>query len=680
MVEHSFRKAGLEDSTRQSLMIGLVRMLKRLVPWGLCAVLFWAVMAVLGETVPYLLNPAAELDTAEVYHKKRDYSEAAAIYKSIIEQYPGTIYALRAQKSLTMLLIDRKEYEQAKVAFEQLIDGFANHANLPEAIYEISQKYKSVRKHEQAREIYEYLIKSYPGNVYALWAKGRRVISGIEFRDVNGAQAAMDELVAEPAGHPDVVKLFSDIKRHRPVNYKTWWAETYRQTDDGAKVRIGGGGGPAQNWEEERQLYEYVIEQYPHTVYALHSLKNLVERDIGSIKQHPETIVISSPGQRQVLLINAKREAEARMLVERLFTDFSRHPDFPGVIYYIADRYKCHLEEKPELAEELYRYLIREFRNSKYAMEAQTGLVTLYICTGSQTEAEAELNKLTTDFRGDPNLPGAVYKVGWYWELEEEKYEQAEVVYEWLVEEYPDDRYGVLARGKLLGLDIKRGEDDGLLVGIDDLIEDFAGHPALPKALWWVAMGYWSVSKHTQAIEVFEFLREECPDSPVICDALYNIGYCYRLLEDYEKAALYYQKVLNEYPGSSYARHLPNSIGYLYIHAGEYNKALYWYERQSKLSCCALSGDRALNAQASIYFHRLEDYGKAAELFEEYLEKYPNGDSARWVPIRLARCYKKLGRRTEAIVVLEEGLRKYSDRSIIVDYNNELKGLRGDQD
>jgi TolA-binding protein len=661
-------------------MIGLVRMFKRLVPWSLCAVLFWAAMAVLGEAVPYLLNPAAELETAEVYHKKRDYSEAAETYKNIIEHYPGTDYALRAQKGLTILLIDRKEYGRAQVAFEQLIDSFAEDANLPEAIYEIGRKYRSARKHKRAGEIYEYLIKSYPGNVYALWAKGGKVILGIEFGDVDGAQAAMDELAADPAGHPDVGKLFSDIKRHRPVNYKTWWAETYRQNDDGTRVKIGGGGGPAQNWEEERQLYEYVIERYPHTVYALHSLKNLAVRDIGSIKQHPETIVISSPGQRYVPLINAKREAEARMLVERLFADFSWHPDFPGAIYYIADRYKCHLEEKPELSDELYRHLIREFRNSKYAIEAQTGLVTLYICTGSQIVAKAELNKLIRNFRAHPNLPGLVYKVGWYWELEEQKYKPAEAVYEWLVKEYPDSRYGVWARGKLLGLDIKRGKDDSLLLGIDSLIEDFAGHPALSKALWFVAMGYWSVSKHTQAIEIFEFIREQCPDSPVICDVLYHIGYCYRLLEDYDKAAQYYEKVLNEYPESSYARHLPNSIGSLYMHAGEYDKALYWYERQSKLSCCALSGDRALSAQASIYFHRFEDYNKAAELLEEYLEKYPDGDSSRWAPIRLARCYKKLGRRTEAIAVLEEGLRKYSDRSIAVDYKNELKQLRGNQD
>lgn len=622
-------------------------MFKRLVPWSLCAVLFWAVIAVLGEAVPYLLNPEAELDTAEVYYKKRDYSEAAAIYKSIVEQYPGTIDALRAQKGLTILLVDRKEYGRAEVAFEQLIDDFADDANLPEAIYEISQKYKAARKHEQAEGIYEYLIANYPGNVYALYAKGKRVISRIEFADVSGAQAAMDELVADSAAHPDIVQMFSDIINHRPVNYRVSWIGEYRLTDDGAKVKIGECGGPAQNREEEQQLYEYVIEQYPQSVYALHSLKNMAARDIVGIRQHPETIVISSPGRRQVRLINAKREAEARMLVDRLFADFSQHPDFPGAIYYIAESYKCHLEEKPELAEELYRYLMLEFRNSKYAMEAQTALVTLYvICEGREAEAEAELNVLIRDYSADPDLPAAVYKVGWYWEVEEEKYEQGEAVYQWLAEECPDDRYGVLARGKLLGLDIKlkRDEDGQVQAGLAQLIQRYAGHPALPEAIRIVAQGYYRMSKYKRSIEVSQLVLEQYPGISLVCDTLHHIGSCYQLLEDYETAAEYYKEIVQNYPDSSYARHLPNAIGQLYRDAREYEKALDWFERQYELSCCELCADRALSAQASIYLYGFADYNKAVELFKEYLERFPDGEYARFVPNSLARCYEKLGR------------------------------------
>ena len=112
-------------------------------------------------------------------------------------------------------------------------------------------------------------------------------------------------------------------------------------------------------------------------------------------------------------------------------------------------------------------------------------------------------------------------------------------------------------------------------------------------------------------------------------------------------SAEYYEEIMQDYPHSRQARHLPNSLGRLYRSAGEYEKAIDWYERQLERSCCAMSGNRALSAQAAIYLYHVEDYSKAAELFEEYLEKYPDGERAEFAPIHLAKCYEKLGRRVQ---------------------------------
>ena len=678
MVEHSFRKAGVEGSTRQSLMIGRVRMLKRLVPWGLCAVLFWAVMAVFGEAVPYSSDPAAELDTAEVYHKKRDYSEAAAIYKNIIEQYPGTIYALRAQKSLTILLIDQKEYKQAEVAFEQLSDGFANDANLPDAIYEISQKYKSVRKHEQAGEIYEYLIKGYPGNVYALWAKGRKVISGIEFRDVNGAQAAMDELIADLRVHPDVERLFSEIAGHRPATYRTRRTEHYEQLDGGPRVHTGSSSGPARNRDEERLLYEYVLEHHPGTVYALHALKNLACHHISDIKHHPERIVVSKASSRLVYLLNEERLEQAQACVDKLFEDFSGHRDFPGAVFDVAERYRWSLDQRPEFAEKLYRHLIDKHKDTEYPMKAQKALVLLYMEVGDKLKGIEALQELLRDNRDDSNLPRLVYDIGLYLEMEErDKPERAEPVYRYLVEEYPKTRYGVLAKGRLLGLEIKRGDDKGLLVGLEALMRDFEKGQATPKAILDVARSFAYASIYTREIEVLEFLCEQFPDSPEACDALYRIGYCYRLLKDYDTAAQYYKKVLNEYPDSSYARHLSYLIGNLYKSAGESDQALYWYDRQSELSNDELSADRALFGKYTVYRDLLKDYDKAIEVLREYQQKFPEGEHANGIPYCLAQCGQKMGNKEKVIKALEEGLEKCGDTAHADEYIKRLNLLRG---
>ncbi len=680
MVEHSFCKAGIKGSTRRSLMIGLVRMLKRLVPWGLCAVILWAVMAVFGEAVSNLLNPPAQLDRAEVYHKKRDYSEAAAVYKSIIEQYPASLYALRAQKGLTLLLIDLKEYEQAKVAFEQLIDGFANDANLPQALYEIGRKHKSARKHDQAGEIFEYLIKSYPGNAYALWAKGMKVISAIEFGDVNGAQAAMDELIADLSVHPDVERLFSEIDGHRPATYRTRRTEHYEQLDGGPRVHTGSSSGPAQNRREERLLYEYVLEHHPGTVYAMHALKNLACHHISDIKHHPERIIVSKAGSRLVYLLNDERLEQAQACVDKLFEDFSVHRDFPRAVFGLAERYRWSLEQRPEFAEKLYRHLIDKHKDTEYPMKAQKSLVLLYMAMGDKLKGIEAFQDLLRDNRDDPNLPRLVYDIGLYLEMEEwDKPDRAEPVYRYLVEEYPKTRYGVLAKGRLLGLEIKRGDDKGLLVGLEALMRDFEKGQATPKAILDVARSFAYASNYTREIEVLEFLCEEFPDSPEACDALYRIGYCYRLLKDYDTAAQYYQKVLKDYPDSSYVRFLPNSIGNLYKRAGDSGQALYWYDRQSELSNDELSADRALFGKCTVYRDLLKDYNKAIEVLREYQEKFPAGSRADLIPYCLGNLSRDAACTDKAIAVLEEGLADCHEPAIADKYRRKLDELRTNQ-
>jgi len=661
-------------------MKGAVKVVKRFLPWFLCVVLFWTLMPVFVGAGQYSSYPAEQLEQAEVCHNKKDYSKAAALYKDIIEQYPGTAHALQARKGLTVLLIDSKDYAEAEAAFEDLIKGFARDPNLPEAIYEIGRKCETVRRPEQAQGLYEYLIETYPDDVYALWAKGRMVVLSIEFADTDGAQRAMDDLIADSATHPDVVQLFAQIRGHKPVKYRTSRTQHYEQLDGGPKVHTGGSGGPARNRDEERLLYEYVVERHSGTVYALHALKNLAIRHIYEIRHHPERIVVSKVGTREVLLLNEERLEQAQACVDKLFEDFSWHPDFPGAVFGIAERYRCSLDERPEFAEKLYHHLIDKHKDTEYPMKAQKSLVLLYLETGEKLKGIEALQELLRDNRDDPNLPRLVYDIGFYLEMEEwDKPERAEPVYRYLVEEYPKTRYGVLAKGRLLGLEIKHGDDKGLLAGLEGLMRDIEKGQATPKAILDVARSFAHASNHTREIELLEFLCEQFPDSPEACDALYRIGYCYRLLEDYDTAAQYSKRVLNEYPNSSYARYLPRFIGGLYQSAGESDQALYWYDRQSELSNDELSADRALFGKYTVYRDGLKDYDKAIEVLREYQQKFPAGSHANIIPYCLGKLCEKGADTEKAIAVLEEGLAACQDPGIADKYRKKLDELRGNQ-
>jgi len=662
-------------------MEGAANVLKRFLPWLLCVVLFWTLMSVFAGARPLSSGLAEQLEQAEIYHNKRDYSKAAALYKDIIEQYSGTVHALQAHKALTVLLIDSKNYAKTEAAVEDLIKAVASDPNLPKAIYEIARKYEAARRRDSAQRLYEFLIKTYPNDLYALWAKGRMVVLGIEFADAARAQQAMDELIADLRLHPDVERLFNEITGHRPATYRTRETEHYEQLDGGPRVHTGSSGGPAQNRGEERVLYEYVLEHHPGTVYALHALKKLAGHHISDIKHHPERIVVSKAGSRSVYLLNDERLEQANACMDKLFEDFSGHLDFPRAVFQLAERYRSSLDQRPEFAEKLYRHLIDKHKDTEYPIKAQRSLVLLYLDTGEKLKGIEAIQDLLRDNRNDPNLPRLVYDIGFYLETEKrDKPERAEPVYRYVVEEYPKTRYAVLAKGRLLGLQIKRGDDKALLPGLEELMRDFEKSQHTPKAILDVARSFAYASNYTREIEVLEFLCEEFPDSPEMCHALYRIGYCYRLLKDYDTAAQYYKRVLNEFPNSTYARHLPRSIGSLYKRAGDSGQALYWFDRQSELSNDELCADRALFDKYTVYRDLLKDYDKAIEVIREYQDKFPGGEKAHIIPYSLGRLVSQdAACKAKAIAVLEEGLAACQDPEIADKYRRKLDKLRTNQ-
>jgi len=662
-------------------MKGAAKLLKRFLPWLLCVVLFWTLMSVSAGAGPLSSGLAEQLEQAEIYHNKRDYSKAAAIYKDIIEQHSGTVHALQAHKGLTVLLIDSKDYPKAEAAFEDLIKAAASDPNLPKAIYQIGRKYEAARRRDSAHGLYVFLIKTYPNHVYALWAKGRMVVLGIEFADAARAQQAMDQLNADLRVHPDVERLFNEITGHRPATYRTRETEHYEQLDGGPRVHTGSSGGPARNRAEERLLYEYVLEHRPGTVYALHALKKLAGHHISDIWHHPERIVVSKAGSRLVYLLNEERLEQATACMDKLFEDFSGHRDFPRAVFHLAERYRSSLDQRPQFAEKLYRRLIDKHKDTEYSIKAHRSLVLLYLDTGEKLKGIEALQDLLRDNRNDPNLPRLVYDIGLYLETEErDKPERAEPLYRYLVEEYPKTRYAVLAKGRLLGLQIKRGDDKALLPGLEELMRDFEKAQPTPKAILDVATSFAHASNRTGEIQVLEFLCEQFPDSPEMCHALYRIGYCYRLLKDYDTAAQYYKRVLNEYPNSTYARHLPKSIGYMYKRAGDADQALYWFDRQSELSNYELGADRALFDKYTVYRDLLKDYDKAIEVIREYQDKFPGGEKAHIIPYSLGRLVSQdPACKAKAIAVLQEGLAACQDPEIADKYRRKLDELRSNQ-
>jgi outer membrane protein assembly factor BamD (BamD/ComL family) len=154
------------------------------------------------------------------------------------------------------------------------------------------------------------------------------------------------------------------------------------------------------------------------------------------------------------------------------------------------------------------------------------------------------------------------------------KYEKANSLYWQIIQNYSDNSSAV-DRAKF-GLSIANvqslimsGQYDSAEEAIDRLIADFAGHPDLAKVVQNIGRSYYTKARLTnlegdieggkvayrKAIEVWERLIREFPDSEIVPGAYYSSAVCYaQELGEYQKGIDYFQKVVQNYPDYEYAK------------------------------------------------------------------------------------------------------------------------------
>ena len=155
-----------------------------------------------------------------------------------------------------------------------------------------------------------------------------------------------------------------------------------------------------------------------------------------------------------------------------------------------------------------------------------------------------------------------------------------------------------------------------------------------------------------------ELIRANYPEKefPSKTELPYILGKCYVKSGDYEKAIANYEEGVRKYPHDRLSPRAAYRIGMIYMERKDPNEALYWFAEQRRLYPDDLNSSRALQLMGLTYQRQLSDYGRAAEIFERYIEQYVeehrSGISLWQCYTSLAQCYAKLGRTEDALATL----------------------------
>jgi len=232
-------------------------------------------------------------------------------------------------------------------------------------------------------------------------------------------------------------------------------------------------------YEQAAAIYK-TITDYAGSDYALEAQKNLA-----------------------ILYIDWGKGPQAQAAYERLITDFSAHPALPEALYAVADKYQ--LLQRHEHAILLYQYIVAHWPESDYDIWAQMDVAISNIELGKDSEAQAATDKLLVDFAVHPNLPELLYKVADKYQVLR-RHEQAILLYQYLVDNWPESDRAVGAQMDVAISNIALGDDPNAQAAIDRLIADFNDYPGLPEALYRIAAIYERSRRYQEANNIYQII------------------------------------------------------------------------------------------------------------------------------------------------------------------------------
>jgi TolA-binding protein len=489
--------------------------------------------------------PEALYWIAERFERFDKFEESNQINRQIIQNYTNNPWAGKATLGISRAniksLITSNKYESAKTALNKFIADFAGNPDLPEAIFWIAERFQRFDRFEDAKENYQRIIKDFPDSPLAakskFWFARVNVLSLIKSQDYDGAKSALDEFISNFAGDSDYAESLY------------WIAEQYKWL---------------KQYKEANAVYQQIIQRFPGSKWALKAAFGASKAEVLS-------------------LIKSQDYDRAKSAVDKLSSDFAGNPDLPETLYWIAWEYNWSKRFKD--ATGIYQQIIEKYPNNALAEKAKLGAarteVFSLIDSQNYKGAESAVDKLSSDFAGNPDLPETLYWIAdsYRWS---NNFAQAKNICQQVIQKdvsgvWAGNAKFAMAHSDALAL-LMSGDYDRAEESLNKLASDFAGNPDLARVTIIAGEQFYKAglvkdsrgledeakSLFERAVKIWDRAINTYPNSILIPEACCWAGDCYQKLGRYEESIRHFQIIVNSYPQYEYAWHAQFVIGTAY--------------------------------------------------------------------------------------------------------------------
>jgi TolA-binding protein len=209
-----------------------------------------------------------------------------------------------------------------------------------------------------------------------------------------------------------------------------------------------------------------------------------------------------------------------------------------------------------------------------------------------------------------------------------------------------DVDYALFQKGFSLGL-MNRYMDK--IMVLTRILDSYKNSAFTADALYETGRSYFIMQQPERSIPIYQKILTEHAQSSYASKALVQIGLIYYNRNEYDEALKNYKKVITDYPGTPEAKSALVGIKNVYVDMGRVDDYFAY------INSIGISEDITVSAQDSLNYISAEniymtgDCAKSIESFDNYINRFPDGEFLLQAHFYKAECHVKAGELEKAL-------------------------------
>ncbi|MCJ7778406.1 MAG: hypothetical protein MUP16_08850, partial [Sedimentisphaerales bacterium] len=224
-------------------------------------------------------------------------------------------------------------------------------------------------------------------------------------------------------------------------------------------------------------------------------------------------------------------------------------------------------------AEQIYQGIIKQCSDANQALEAQKGLVMVYITWDKQAEAETAYQQLLSNFPHNTHMADVIHHGIASHYRKCKKDDKADEIDKYVLSHWPSAESAMWAQVDIVGASINRKDYAAAQAGIDNLFAGFANNEHLCDAIHSAAYRYRRSEKTAKADELDQYVLDHWPTTESAMWAQVDIINSNIESKNYTTAQTGIDNLLTRFSSNENMANVLHGMAYKYRQAQETAKA-----------------------------------------------------------------------------------------------------------